>query len=385
MKMSFSLTTLKAVLAGGAAVVMCGCGSVIESRPKNGAPESITDRDKAFHIPADAYESLGYRMDWRGFPVLAPHEMLTRLVIYPDALMTQASGSEVTVIEPSNGSIRWSTGLKTRLTKFVSITRENNSRYGDMFVVASEADLYLLATSTGTLLSRQPFETVVNTGTVQVQGAGIYGTETGELLCHQYTNSIKLWGVRASSGSYERPPINVGPAVVGAVTTTGNVSFVDLGTGHLIGRGKIFGGPGAELAANDSALYIASEDQSLYAFLTNGRQLWRRRTSLPLHWAPTATADTVYCTIDEGLTAFDAGTGETRWTSKDAAGVVLGKRRDNLLVWDGHTMFLVDAQRGDVMNRQELPDVLFIKMSKFEEGDMYVVSTSGVIAKFISR
>lgn len=384
MNRSIPSICLRSLLCAGVAVSMTACRSVITPTETGGVPESVSQRDRDFTIPTEAYRNLGYRMDWRGFPVIPAGERIERLDIFPDSLVVQESSSGVTVMEPANGSIRWATEPASRLTKFVGNTRVNDPRYGDVFVIASEAEVYLFAAQTGTLLSRQPFQKVVNAGTVTIGNSGIYGTATGELLCHQYSHGAKMWGVDAS-GSFEHSPVTVGSSIVAAVTTTGRILMVDMTVGRLIGVAQIFDGPGAELGSNDSILYVASLDQSLYAFLPTGSQLWRRRTSLPIRSQPIATPDTVYCTIDEGLTAFDAITGDTRWTAKDASGVVIGRRRANLLVWNGSTMFLVDEQRGDIVAREDLPNVQFIRMSQFEDGDMYVVSTTGVIAKFVTR
>ncbi|MCG3122927.1 MAG: hypothetical protein GIKADHBN_01332 [Phycisphaerales bacterium] len=63
----------------------------------------------------------------------------------------------------------------------------------------------------------------------------------------------------------------------------------------------------------------------------------------------------------------------------------MGKRRTNLLVWNGQTMFVVDQQRGDVITRQDLPGVRLIRTSNFEDGDLYMAGESGVLAKFVPR
>ncbi len=380
-----SIRTPLALCLASASALFTGCSqSVIDSAPVSGASTSISARDKGFSIPSDSYNSLGYRLDWRGFPAVSPGEHISALNIYPDALLVQESGSTVTVMEPANGTVRWRNELASRLTKFAGMSRTTDIRYGDVFTVASQSEVYLLATQTGTLVARQGFEKVVNAGTVNVGNAGLYGTATGELLFHQYSNGIKLWGVDAA-GSYDFPPVLVSGAIAGAVTSTGRVLFVDMGAGRLIGGGQIYGGPGALPASNGTEFFVASLDQSLYAFSPTGQQIWRRRTASPLTYKPLATPEAVYCTTQEGFTSFDAATGASLWTAKDVSGEVIGKRKTNLMVWNGKTMFLVDQQRGDVLAKENLPDVRIIKTSAFEDGDLYVASTSGVLAKFVTH
>lgn len=360
-----------------------GCSSVIQGRREPGVPASVAERDAGFVIPFESYAAVGYRLDWRGYPTIHPGERVTRLAAYPDALVVHESGNALTVMESANGGVRWSTALASRLTRFVGLGRVNDPRHGDTITVASDSEVFLLSAATGTLVSRQAFGQVVNVGPLTVGSSGIFGSPAGELLCHQYANGIRFWTVGAS-GSYEQSPVRVGDAV-GAVTNTGRVSFIDPMSGRLLGGGRIFSGPGAPLTGNDYAMYVASLDQSLYGYLPTGDVLWRHRTSAPLRQAPTATADAVYCTTDGSLRAFDAYSGQVIWTAQGVAGTVLGRRQSNLLVWDGTTMALVDAARGDVIAREILPGVRLITMSAFDDGDMYVVSVSGVVAKFVTR
>ncbi|MCK6475730.1 MAG: PQQ-binding-like beta-propeller repeat protein [Phycisphaerales bacterium] len=361
-----------------------GCGSVIDSGPSGTVPADLEERDRRFTIAMDTVAPLGYRTDWRAYPLVRPKEAIASVAVFGDSIFVQETGSSVTVIEPSNGSVRWTNALGSRLTNFPGVARTNDPRYGDVFVVSSQVEAFVVSVQTGAFLSRQTFEKVVNTAPVVSGGFGVYGTATGELLCHNFTNGYKIWGVDAI-GSYARNPIPVADTLVAGVTTTGRVSFVDIGSGRLIGGTNLFGGPGADLGTDGHSLFVASTDQSLYAIATTGAQLWRHRTSIPLTWAPVARDGFVYCTTDRGLQAFDAASGSVIWTAADVTGSVVGKRRTNLLVWNGQTMFVVDQQRGDVITRQDLPGVRLIRTSNFEDGDLYMAGESGVLAKFVPR
>lgn len=374
---------VRAVLSIAAFLLLGGCTSVIEGRRQPGVSASVAQRDAGFVIPYESYAAVGYRLDWRGYPTIHPGERITSLASFSDSLAVHESGNALTVMESANGTVRWSSALASRLTRFVGFSRINDPRYGDSLAVASDSEAFVLSTATGTLLARQPFGLVVNVGPLAVGATGVYGTPSGDLIGHHYASGIRMWTVGAS-GSYEQPPVRVGD-MIGSVTRTGRVLFVDAATGRLVAGGRVFSGPGAPLASNGVAMYVASVDQSLYAFAPTGEMLWRHRTSSPLRLAPAATPDAVYCTTDGSLKAFDAYSGQVIWTAEGVSGTVLGRRQSNLLVWDGTAMMLVDAARGDLIAREILPGVRLIAMSAFEDGDMYVASTSGVVAKFVPR
>lgn len=372
------------LLAAGGVLSLGGCGGGDGESVMRGAPASIAEREKSFVTPQEAYSTLGYRLDWRGYPVVAPGETIARVRVYQDALVIQETGSNVTVMEPANGSVRWSSEIANRLTRMIGVDRTIDPKYGNVLAVGSDTEVYLLSTATGTLVARQSLEKVSNTGPLVMGNVALFGTATGEMLAQQFANNVKLWGID-TTGSFEQPAVAISGGVVGAVSTTGRVIFADVGLGRMIGQSEIFSGPGAPPATNGQVMFVASLDQSLYAFLPTGSRLWRHRTAAPLTSAPVAHGPAVFCTTDAGLQAFDANSGSVLWTAGNVRGTVVGKRKTNLLVWDGATMSLVDEARGDVLGQVELPGVRSITLSAFEDGDMYVASRSGVVAKFVTK
>jgi outer membrane protein assembly factor BamB len=134
-------------------------------------------------------------------------------------------------------------------------------------------------------------------------------------------------------------------------------------------------------------MFVASLDQSVYAFSPEGAStVWRHRTGAPLRVQPTATADRLYCAIPgEGLTAFESGTGRVLWTTKGFQGSVVGTNHGRLLAWDGTDAALIDAARGDIIERAALTGASMLKPDKFDDGKLYVVSKSGVVARLLVK
>lgn len=369
-----------AALAGLAAgLIACTTDSTL-TRPE---PARTSARTRDFPINHDAWSQVGYRYDWTAYPYVSGNGAIRFADAYPDLLLVQEAGGVVSFIESSNGAVRWSTELANPLTKFVG-----NGRDGDRLVISSESEAFILASATGNILARQRLDKVVNTRPIILSrpggGVAIYGTPTGEVLAHFLAQGTKLWGF-GTPAAIEGRPVQIGSAI-GAAAQNGDVVFVDAGTGSLMGRARMFDGVATNPVSNGSLMFVASLDQSLYAFAPTGKQVWRHRTGSPLRIQPTAETDAVYCTIpDLGLTAFDAETGQIRWSAEDMGGTVIARRGGRLLAWDGRTLALVDPDNGDVINRADFPGVRAITTDQYEDGNLYAVSKNGPVAKFQPR
>jgi outer membrane protein assembly factor BamB len=236
--------------------------------------------------------------------------------------------------------------------------------------------------------ARQRIEKIVSTEPAHFGNLLIFGTPTGELLAHMSTSTIpgvKIWGF-GMNGGIERNPVLIG-RVVGAVSQTGDIAFLDAQTGNRVGRNKIFGGLSTNPVADEQLMYAASMDQSVYAFNPEGGALlWRYRTAMPLRTQPTVHGGRLYVGIPgEGLVAFDGATGSVAWKAKgldDTVIVAAGKNR--LIGFDAKAQmgYVIGPELGDVIERVKMPGVAKVKADKFEGGNLYTVSASGVVAKF---
>lgn len=369
-----SLFMLAAGLALAAGVA--GCAT-------SGRIPTADERAEAFRINHDDYARLGYRLDWRGFPALAGEPRMKFFEPFDDVVVTQDEANMVAVLEASDGRQRWSDQPARALTEFVGITRSG----GDLFVSA-EGELFIMDLQTGDLLDRQPFQKIVSTPPVLFGDTLIYGTGSGEIMAHLTVSAaggVKLWGFM-TSGAIEGAPVSIGESTVGAVSQTGDVVILDPANGRLIGRASIYGGTASDPVADETTLYVASLDQSVYAFDREGATLWRYRTPAPVRSQPVLHDGRLFVDLPaEGLTAIETDTGTKVWNNLDVTGTVVGVSSDGLLVWNGRQAFLVDPDRGDVIERATLPGVQTLKKDRFDGGNLYAVSESGVVAKFVPR
>lgn len=372
-------------LAGIAAVLatfLCACESApTGSQPTSpGAPASIDERREAFTIDHDAYASLGYRLDWRGFPVVARGGHVEFIDPFNDLVIVQDSRGTITALEADTGAVRFSGQVATALTKFVGTIRHDTG-----IVVSSDSESYTLDPQTGTMLARDPFSRVVTTRPVLIAGRTIYGTPVGHVYAHMVSPPVDAWAYDMGS------PIDVAPVrfgdLVAVVSRRGDLAVLDGASGSLISRARVFSGCSADPVAGDRYIYIASLDQSVYAFdPETGRQAWRVRTEAPLEITPTYADATLYVpSSDKGLRALDGATGAERWAAPEVAGRVIAIRDGWLLTWDGSSAVTVDPATGDVVARAELPGLTTLAADAFQDGHLYAISQGGVVARFTPR
>lgn len=356
-----------------------GCGGHVS----HGAPEQMSTRVDSFKPGVEPWAKLGYRWDWSGFPAVAKGGSIRFFDVQSDALVAQDSSGVVTLMEPANGRVRWSAEVANPLTRFVGINRLKTD-LADLVIVSGESEVFQLNVQTGNLVARQSYEKVVNTRPVLIGQLAVYGTSRGEVLAHHLGTGFKAWGF-GTAGAINATPVLVG-GLVAVVSSKGEYTFLEPSRGGLIGRGAMYAGMACEAAASEDLLIAASTDQSLWGLAPSGRSVWRVRTSEPLKTSPVVYGGVVYVTLpDRGFCAFDAGTGAQRWACKGVGGCLIGFRGGRLLVWDGHEAVTVDPARGSVIERATLDGVQGLVTDKMEDGVLYVITSGGVVAKFLPR
>jgi outer membrane protein assembly factor BamB len=366
-----------ALAAGGCASTPTDSGA--SPGPSAGSPAS----DSAFPVVHEDWANLGYRLDWVGFPFIGagPRPQTIAALALDDMLLIQERGSAVTLLEARTGAVRWTTDLAGPLTKFVGMAQDGIDP--TRILVFSESEAFTLSAATGALLGRDRFERVANTRPVVLGNVLYFGTSTGEIVAHMQGRPGKFWGFMGV-GAIDANPVMVGGAIA-TVSQSGDITFLTP-RGDLLGRARIFSGLATNPVTDGERLFVAGLDQSLWAFDTQGTMLWRFRTPQPLRVQPAVAGGKVFCEIPgSGLTALDATTGEIAFVNANVKGTVIASRQGKLLVWDGRDAVLIDADKGDEIERVSLPGVVRLEVTSFVDPVIYAVSDKGVVARFIPR
>lgn len=367
-------------LAGLLALSLIATGC--ESNGSGGGTSTNHENGPALATPPVAYDAwakIGYRLDWQAFASVPRGNRVIQFEVAPDVLVIQENGSRVTLLEKSDGSMRWTNELANRLTKYVGA-----DVVGDRVLVSSDSELTGLDIATGNVVLRQRFQRVVNTPPAIFGGIAVYGSASGEVMGHLLSAGAKLWGFQ-TPGAIEHGAVNVN-GIAGIVSQSGDVLFMDPQSGVLYGRQRMFKGIENEPVAGDGAMFVAGLDQSIYAFEPSGRVRWRYRTEFALTSQPTFHDGAVYCEIPTmGLVSLDAGSGARRWASPDAHGTVVAQRNGMLVVFGGRQVMLVDPVDGTIVASEAIPDVAMLVPEEFSDGAIYAVSGSGTVSRLIPR
>lgn len=357
-------------------LALSGCGATPVSP---GRPVSATARLKSYTVDHDAWASLGYRYDWTGFPYVERGERVLYISTWDDVIAVLEGGSTVTVLDADTGRARWNRTVANRLTRFVGLARAGNE-----LIAASDTELYLLSIETGDITGRHPLEKVANTAPVIAGDLAVYGTASGEITGHLLTIGLRIWG-NVAGAAIDQTPVLLDNGF-GAITRTGDLLFVD-GRGSQLGRTRIYGGATTRPVGGGGLFFVASSDQSVYAFDPSGAvQVWRYRTEHPLTVQPTYLDGVLYCeTLADGLVAFRSASGQVLWSNTEVRGTVVARRGNGLLVWDGSAAAAIDADSGEVLERVELPRIARLTADATDGGNLYAVTQNGLVLKFTPR
>ncbi|MFI4898133.1 MAG: PQQ-binding-like beta-propeller repeat protein [Phycisphaerales bacterium JB059] len=340
----------------------------------------VTDAE-GFRIVHDDWSRLGYRWDWTSRPFISPRGTITDFVPAGDLVIAQESGSNLSVLDAATGRLLWTSQLGSRFTKFVGSVRD-----GDIILTSSASELFELGASSGNLVGKSKFRFLVDSPPVLVGDLAIYASGSGKLLAHSRSAGVGSWAY-GLSGQIVVPPVRVGDSIIGAVSQGGDVIFLDPTTGASVGRNKISAGVEGVPVADAERMYVASLDQSIYAFdAIEGALAWRVRTKFPVRAQPALHDGSLYIALaTHGMTAFDTVDGSLRWRNDAIHGEVIGVRDGELLVWDGADLALLDPQNGDVIRRHTFPGAQRVVTDRFVDGALYVVGQSGAIVRFVPR
>lgn len=110
-----------------------------------------------------------------------------------------------------------------------------------------------------------------------------------------------------------------------------------------------------DLAIDDTGVYAASNDRSLYKLdRTTGDRLWRQRFPSPLKVGPLAAGGLVYQYCQgTGITALDAGTGTEKWRLADGRTLAAHGAAGDVILAENSRLMVVEHETGKLFG--EIP------------------------------
>ena len=343
---------------------------------------TMNQRAAAVPVQNDEFAKLGYRVDWRGFPVVMNGGTIAQFNTLGDAVGALDSTGVFTLLDAKSGSIRWSDQPSGPLTEYHGSVRD-----GKTVLLASQTDTFVYDATTGTLQAKLSTPQVISTTPVVIGGLAIYGSHNGTIFGIMKSGGFQAWATGVQ-GAIEENPVRFGDTTLLAmVSRDGEVLVFDGSSGRGVGRAKIFEGPGAPLAHSDTLAFIPSTDHSLYAVTRDTAEvLWRFRTDAPLHHAPLFFNNKVLVDLGaQGVCAVDSGSGKKLWSNPDVHGDAVAIRKGKLLVFDGAKVALLDPANGVTIDTVNLKNVSMLHAETLIDGPLYAISSVGVITRLVPR
>ena len=365
-----------AAVLGACAMVLTGCnaGPGAPAEPRAAQSDAFYDVDD---IEQDPYYRSGLRLVWRSYPQVAPGAGVLFFRPLGDVHAFQDTSNTFSLIEDATGRIRWNASLGRPLEKFVGA-----ARYRGSVLATSESEIRFLDLDNGALLDRQRLSVLSNTRPVITGSIAVMGSSTGEVFGHELSVGVRNWGVDLE-GPIEAPVVDLGRTDVGVVSAGGEVIMLDARSGTSNGRrARLFGGVESRPVTDGRTMYVASLDQSVWAYdIRTGRRSWRHRTQSELTAQPIVASDVFIVDAErEGLMGLDAASGERLWTQQDAGGDAVMAYAEQVFLWDGERLSVVALRDGSVRSSEVLPGIVDVVAG--EDGIVFVVDRNGVVSKY---
>ena len=186
------------------------------------------------------------------------------------------------------------------------------------------------------------FRSLVAAGLVALSGCSMFSNHNPRydpLPLTEYPAGISAavnWSVSVGSGSgYGFAPF-VANGVVYAATPDGRVVAVDLASGRTVWRSELSTRLSSGVGSDGNLTAVAAADGTVITLDAQGRELWRARASSAVNLPPAVGAGLVIVrATDYRIQAFDAATGEARWSVQRPGPALALQTNQQLLVVQG--------------------------------------------------
>jgi outer membrane protein assembly factor BamB len=346
--------------------------------------------DARFVIGPTAARELGHRIMWQttvGAPVV-------RFDVFAGDVFTVDADNHLTRVDRGNGDQVWSITANDPNDRVWGITPGMPPSDGlpwgqnanDRLYLTCDPAVFEIDHATGAILGRQNLDKVPSTEVVRYENYLLFGTRTGQIVWHQYLVGQE-WRANQLLGPITATPTLVGNSNVAVASRGGTVLLLDAKSAGRLWGDKVFSGVTAPLSSGGGYIFLAGDDQYLWAFdARTGRVMWRYFTESPLNTRPiyvpvpgTDKGMVMQWVETEGLVCLDANPGDTiegkvLWRLPEARGEGLGLIGERLAVWDGDARILrlIDVTNGAVARTVAMPQVSDVRLvgdSIFATGD----------------
>lgn len=327
-------------------------------------------------VDAASAAKLGYRLQWQTNLALPGDAKFHYVQPLDDLIITVESGNIVAAVLKDSGQIIWRRQHAEALEELTE-----PQRVGDVVVVCSERNAYLMRYDNGDLLRKRRLNHVAGTRPVLDGNYAIFGSPSGLVFCEDLESTVTRWTYRMH-GAALTDPIRINRAVIVA-DGSGRVAAFNTITGALLWMQAAppWGPIRAQPAAGEGYAFVASQDQALYGFEHTTGQFWRYLTQSKLTGSPVTIDEMVFLVVDGQLMCFDVYTGQLIWTQDQVVGKPLLRSGKQLLVVRDQRIDVLNVDDGAMLGSVDLPHADCILTDQAIDGSLLIVNNDGRVAR----
>lgn len=285
-------------LALAMSVALLGCTSNGDAtgQPNDQSPQANRPVAKPTNLlvePNDAI-TIGYDVHWATSIAVPERENLAHAVVLDDLLITvEHPSNKLTAVRMSDGEQLW----HKKMPEHFGLIREP-ARLENTIIVNTPSTIFLLNAADGETRGQSSLRSPVGHGPVIVGNIAVFGGSDGMVFGHGILTGYSKWAYKMPSQILV--PAQANGANVFVATQSGRYMSIQGETGEKRWDGRTFGAISATPAVTNVGTFVASEDHSLYALSSDGRDLWIFRYTAPLKQGPKVIRNIVYQPLPEG-------------------------------------------------------------------------------------
>jgi len=327
-------------------------------------------------------QQAGFNKVWEAHVPLVAGDTIRDAYLVDEALYVVSTGGSIFSLKADVGLLRWGAKLTEADYRIYPPAHLREGGGAGPVVVPTTTAVFIYNRFSGDLKYRFKPEFAIGSAAVGVGGNLFMGGADGKF--HALTVDSRFpdrlltrWEVLAGG------PVTAAPVVFdrdsilfasqGGRVFSCQAADKTFRWSYLTG-GAISGDP----AVDESGVYVASTDRSLYKLHRGtGKILWRERFPRPLTEGPSVVAQTVYqfCP-DHGLTTLDAMSGREKWRIEDGRTLAAHSPNGDVVFTTGNLLQIVQHENGEVFATVEAPSV-FKAVSNMQDGSVYLLGRDG--------
>ncbi len=329
-----------------------------------------------------ALQQAGFIKFWEARLPLAPNDAVRDAYLLDEALYVVSKGGSVFSLKADVGLLRWGAKLTEADYRIYPPAHLREGHGAGPVVIPTTTAVFIYDRFGGELKQRFTPEFPIGSAAVGFDDKLFMGGADGRFYSlsvdPRFPNRpIKRWEVRAG-GPVTATPILYDRDTLLFASQGGSVFSCLADDKTLRWSFRTEGAINGDPAVDDSGVYVASADRSLYKLHRGiGTILWRARFPRPLTEGPTAVAQTVYqyCP-DQGLTALDAMTGREKWRLADGRSLAAHSANGDVVFTTRNLIQVVHHDKGEVLATVETP-LVFKAVSNSRDDSVYLLGHDG--------